>query len=97
MDPVHIFSYTVAPLKMRLVGDNIYTDNQMPDYDFYSPNHAADAYELAAILCKEGFKNTSCINAMHITTMMVSRLRNRSRHHTLPKKGIQTSASIDVR
>jgi hypothetical protein len=56
---------------LRLMGDNIYTDNQIPDYDFYSPNHAADAYELAAILCKEGFNNISCINAIHITTMRV--------------------------
>lgn len=56
---------------LRLVGDNIYTDKQIPDYDFYSPNHAADAYELATILCNEGFKNISCINAMHITTMRV--------------------------
>lgn len=56
---------------LRLLGDNIYTEDQIPDYDFYSPNHAADAYELAAILCKEGFKNISCINAIHITTMKV--------------------------
>lgn len=56
---------------LRLVGDNIYTDDQIPDYDLYSPNHSADAYELAAILCKKGFKNISCINAMHITTMRV--------------------------
>jgi hypothetical protein len=56
---------------LRLMGDSIYTDEQIPDYDFYSPDHAADAYELAAILCKKGFKNISCINAMHITTMRV--------------------------
>lgn len=56
---------------LRIMGDNIYTEDQIPDYDFYSTNHAADAYELAAILCKEGFNNISCINAIHITTMKV--------------------------
>lgn len=56
---------------LRLKGDNIYTDDQIPDYDFYSPNHSADAYELGALLCEKGFKNISCINAMHITTMRV--------------------------
>jgi hypothetical protein len=58
-------------LALRLKGDNIYTDEQIPDYDFYSTNHATDAYELGSILCKAGFKNISCINAMHITTMKV--------------------------
>jgi hypothetical protein len=58
-------------LALRLRGDRIYTDDQLPDYDFYSPNHAADAYELASILCSKGFTNISCINAQHITTMRV--------------------------
>ena len=56
---------------LRLKGDSIYTDDQMPDYDFYSPNHSSDAYELGALLCSKGFKNISCINALHITTMRV--------------------------
>jgi hypothetical protein len=58
-------------LALRLKGENIYTDDQIPDYDFYSPTHAADAYELSSILCKKGFTNVSCINAQHITTMRV--------------------------
>lgn len=58
-------------LALRLKGDSIYTEDQIPDYDFYSPNHSADAYELGSILCKMGFSNISCINALHITTMRV--------------------------
>lgn len=56
---------------LRLQGDNIYTEDQIPDYDFYSPNHAADAYELGVLLCEKGFTNISCIGAIHITTMKV--------------------------
>ena len=58
-------------MALRLKGDSIYTDDQIPDYDFYSTNHTADAYELSSILCKKGFDNISCINAMHLTTMRV--------------------------
>lgn len=56
---------------LQLKGDRIYTDDQLPDYDFYSPNHAADAYTLGSMLCKAGFSNISCIQATHITTMKV--------------------------
>jgi hypothetical protein len=59
-------------LALRLKGDTIYTDEQIPDYDFYSPNHAADAYELGSLLCKKKFTNVRVINALHITTMRVS-------------------------
>jgi hypothetical protein len=56
---------------LKLKGESIYTDNQIPDYDFYSTNHSADAYELGSILCKAGYSNISVINAIHITTMKV--------------------------
>ncbi len=56
---------------LKLKGDRIYDDDELPDYDFYSPAHSTDAYELAAILCKENFENVSCISAAHITTMRV--------------------------
>lgn len=58
-------------LALKLKGDRIYNDNQVPDYDFYSTDHAADAYELGSLLCKEGFENVQCISALHITTMRV--------------------------
>jgi hypothetical protein len=56
---------------LKLKGDMIYSDDQLPDYDFYSPSHTEHAYELGAMLCKMGFENVSCIQAMHITTMKV--------------------------
>ena len=58
-------------LALRLKGEKIYEDDQVPDYDFYSTNHSADAYELSSLLCSKGFENVSCINALHITTMRV--------------------------
>lgn len=58
-------------LALKLKGDRIYSDDQLPDYDFYSPQHVDDAYKLSEILCTKGFKNVSCIQAMHITTMRV--------------------------
>jgi hypothetical protein len=56
---------------LRLKGEQIYSDEEVPDYDFYSTNHSEDAYELGIILCKEGIKNISCIQAYHLTTMSV--------------------------
>lgn len=56
---------------LQLHGDSIYADNQLPDYDFYSPNHAVHAYELGELLCKSGYENVSVINGFHITTMRV--------------------------
>jgi hypothetical protein len=56
---------------LRLKGDFIYSDDQIPDYDFYSPNHYSDAYELSTMLCEGGFENVHCINGFHITTMKV--------------------------
>jgi hypothetical protein len=58
-------------LALKLKGDGIYTDEQLPDYDFYSPVHTEHAYMLGAMLCKQGFPNISCIQAGHITTMRV--------------------------
>lgn len=58
-------------LALRLKGDKIYSDDQLPDYDFYSTDHSADAYELSSILCKKEFTDVSCIVALHITTMRV--------------------------
>lgn len=56
---------------LKLAGDKLYSDDQLPDYDFYSPSHTAHAYELASLLCKAGFPNISCIQAAHMTTMRV--------------------------
>jgi hypothetical protein len=56
---------------LKLKGDKLYEDNQLPDYDFYSSEHWSDAYKLASILCKKGFKNIRVIQGLHITTMRV--------------------------
>ena len=56
---------------LKLNGDSIYTEGQLPDYDFYSPTHIEHAYELSQILCKKKFTNVSCIQALHLTTMKV--------------------------
>ena len=56
---------------LRLKGDRIYSDTQMPDYDMYSPNHVQDAADLGEMLCKRGFPEISIIQAAHITTMKV--------------------------
>jgi hypothetical protein len=56
---------------LRLKGDHIYSDAQIPDYDCYSPQSVEDARELGDQLCKAGFPNVSVIQAAHITTMRV--------------------------
>lgn len=58
-------------LALKLKGDRIYADDQLPDYDFYSTNNVLDAYELSKILCEHGFQDVSCIQALHVTTMRV--------------------------
>ncbi|KAL8611535.1 hypothetical protein ACOMHN_067560 [Nucella lapillus] len=49
----------------------IYDDEELPDYDFYSPQNVQDAYDLADILFEAGFKNVSAIRAIHTETMRV--------------------------
>jgi hypothetical protein len=62
---------------LRLNGEKLYDDNVLPDYDFFSPEHHAHAYELGAILCKKlrdsngKMPGISVIDALHITTMKV--------------------------
>lgn len=58
-------------LSLRLKGDKIYDDDVLPDYDFMSPNHIQDSYELADILYQQGFKNVSSISAIHVTSRRV--------------------------
>lgn len=58
-------------MSLKLKGDEIYGPNVLPDYDFYSPNHFRDAYDLGEILCHAGYKQISVIPAQHVTTMKV--------------------------
>jgi hypothetical protein len=56
---------------LQLCGDSIYPLYQRPDFDFYSPNHVRDAYDLADILSLAGFKQVGAIRAIHLQTMRV--------------------------
>lgn len=56
---------------LRLKGDSIYPEDELADYDFFSPTHYLHAYELAEELCKLEYPLISSINAMHPTTMRV--------------------------
>lgn len=67
--------YGGLSIDMALRADNqtpIYPDDAVPDYDFYSPNHARDAYELADELVAEfgdrvtGFRVAL---ALHVQTL----------------------------
>ncbi len=49
----------------------IYSDVQRPDFDFFSPNHVEDAYDLADRLHKQGFREVGAIRAIHVQTMRV--------------------------
>ena len=56
---------------LRLKGSSIYPDDEIPDYDVYSPDPVDDAYELADILRTSGYENISAIGAKHVITMRV--------------------------
>lgn len=55
---------------LRLKGEKLYEDDQLPDYDFYSPRHWETAYELHDELCALGLP-VDTIVAVHTTTMRV--------------------------
>jgi hypothetical protein len=58
-------------LSLKLRGSQLYADDVLPDYDFYSPNYHKDAYRIAELLVQAGLTNISVINANHISTMRV--------------------------
>ena len=55
---------------LRLKGDSIYDDDELPDYDMIVPDTTI-CYKLARNLCKKGFPNISAIPALYPTTMTV--------------------------
>jgi hypothetical protein len=58
---------------LRLKGDKIYNDDDLPDYDFWSPNHIATAQELVDLLNVEmPGVNIYGYRAKFIRTMRVS-------------------------
>ena len=57
-------------MAMREKGKQLYKDNKIPDYDFYSPAFHVDAYTIGEMLSKK-FDDISVIQARHISTMRV--------------------------
>lgn len=58
-------------MALRINNDSIYSDDELPDYDFYSANFHNDAYDLALLLIKNKFEGVDVINAIHPSTMKV--------------------------
>jgi hypothetical protein len=56
---------------LRVFGDKLYEDYNIPDYDFYSPKNVSDAYAIFKLLIKAGYKDLSVLPGMHPTTMRV--------------------------
>lgn len=57
-------------LSLRKKGKELYQD-EIPDYDFFSPEFHKDAYDIATLLHKSGLKDVSVNNAQHTSTMRV--------------------------
>lgn len=66
-----IYGGTAIDFALRLKGRSIYPDSKKPDYDFFSPDNAENAYELADLLQKKGFRNVAAIRAIHVQTVRV--------------------------
>jgi hypothetical protein len=56
---------------LRLKGGQIYPDDEVPDFDFYSPRNIDDAYDLADILFDAGFPNVGVTRGIHTQTVRV--------------------------
>lgn len=55
---------------LRLKNLKLYGDDEIPDYDCYSPM-VSDAYLLASELCNKKFPSVDVLSAIHTTTMRV--------------------------
>ena len=55
---------------LKLKGNQIYTDDQLPDYDFYSSDAMNDAIELANIYYEKGYEEieAKCGSASEIAS-----------------------------
>jgi len=71
-----VYGGTAIDCALRLHGDSIYPEDMLPDLDFYSPNHIEDAYDLADILFKAGFKDSRAFVASYIRAMKVDIVDN---------------------
>lgn len=59
-------------ISLRAAGEaGIYPPDEVPDYDFMSPDFYADSIELAGILHAAGFAEVNSINGTHVSTRRV--------------------------
>ena len=56
---------------LRLKGEFLYSDYQIPDYDVIDPENIKHANSIASTLCAMGMKNISIVPAVHKTTVRV--------------------------
>ncbi|MFA5522714.1 MAG: hypothetical protein WDA28_13310 [Castellaniella sp.] len=66
-----LYGGTGLDMALRLKGDKIYPDTDVPDLDFYSPNSVEHAYELAGALYRAGFEDAVAFRARYVRTMRV--------------------------
>ena len=66
-----LFGGLAVDYALRLKGDQIYPDDQRPDFDFLSVRNVDDAYDLADLLHKKGFEGVGAIRGIHVQTMKV--------------------------
>lgn len=56
---------------LKLMGDKLYSEYSIPDYDVISPDNIDHANNIATIICSKGFENVAAVPAVHKTTMRV--------------------------
>lgn len=67
-----LYGGTAINMALKKAGaEGIYSDEDIPDYDFYSPESVEDSIELADILHEKSLPNISAINGMHQITRRV--------------------------
>ena len=66
-----IYGGLAVDYALRIHGDQIYPDTELPDYDMFSANSIQDAYDLADLLQTSGYENVSAFRRMHVQTMGV--------------------------
>jgi hypothetical protein len=58
-------------LVLKSKNRSLYSEEELPDYDFLSPTFHIDAYEICAELKAVGMTEVQAINALHASTMRV--------------------------
>jgi hypothetical protein len=61
----------VIDFSLRLFGEKLYEDYQLPDYDFFSTDPANDASTIFTLLYESGQRTISITPGMHVNTIRV--------------------------